>query len=48
MARQEQDVGQQAENQKDNEVMKNKYLTLFLASEIYSVEIAYATEIIGI
>ena len=48
MARQDQDIGQLAENQKVNEDMDNKYLTFFLASEIYGVEIAYVTEIIGI
>lgn len=48
MARQDQDIGQLAENQKVNEDMDNKYLTFFLAREIYGVEIAYVTEIIGI
>lgn len=48
MAQQDQDVGHDREHQEINEDMANKYLTFFLASEVYGVEIAYVTEIIGI
>lgn len=48
MARQEQESWHDTENQEINEDMANKYLTFFLASEVYGVEIAYVTEIIGI
>ncbi len=48
MANQEQAIGRNRENQEINEDMANKYLTFFLASEVYGVEIAYVTEIIGI
>jgi len=48
MAHQEEDSEQERGRQEINEDMDNKYLTFFLADEVYGVEIAYVTEIIGI
>ncbi len=48
MAHQEEENGQDRGRQEINEDMDNKYLTFFLADEVYGVEIAYVTEIIGI
>jgi purine-binding chemotaxis protein CheW len=46
MAQQDQDHGYETRDVHDD--MADKYLTFFLASEVYGVEIAYVTEIIGI
>lgn len=48
MTHQEEENGQDRSGHEINEDMANKYLTFFLASEVYGVEIAYVTEIIGI
>jgi purine-binding chemotaxis protein CheW len=48
MAHQEEENGQDRGRQEINEDMDNKYLTFFLADEVYGVEISYVTEIIGI
>lgn len=48
MTQQEQAIEYDKETREINEDMADKYLTFFLAKEVYGVEISYVIEIIGI